>query len=185
MSRAWPMLVALLLVVARPAAAQDSSLSNAGRGTTVTAAEIAAAVRQADTGAVADAMLRVLPIAGEYNVGVSVVRRSQVHGRTPPEAIVHEAITEVYHVIEGRGILVTGGTVADAQPLPADDPVVRRLIGPSAVGKTITGGARQQVGPGDVVIIPPHTAHGFAKLQTARVVYVLIRIDPHRVLTPN
>jgi mannose-6-phosphate isomerase-like protein (cupin superfamily) len=130
-------------------------------------------------------MLRVLPIAGEYNVGVSVVRRSQVHGRTPPEAIVHEAITEVYHIVEGRGILTMGGTVDDAAPLPADDPIVRRLIGPSTVGKTITGGIRQPVGPGDVVVIPPHTAHGFTELQTPRVVYVLVRIDPHRVLEPN
>ncbi len=119
-------------------------------------------------------MLRVLPIADGYNVGISVVRRSQVDGRTAPDAIVHDAITEVYHIIEGRGLLVTGGSV--------DHPDVRRQIGPSAVGKTISGGTEQPVGPGDVVIIPPHTAHGFREIRTPRIVYLLIRIDPRRVL---
>jgi inner membrane protein len=185
MSSAWISVVILLPVLHLPAVAQDSSASPIRRSTLVTAAEITAAVTQADTGAVADAVLRVLPIAGEYNVGVSVVRRSQVHGRTPPDAIVHEAITEVYHIIEGRGILITGGTVEAAVPLPADDPLVRTVIGPSTVGRAIRGGTRQQVGPGDLVIIPPHTAHGFTQLQTARVVYVLVRIDPHRVLAPH
>jgi hypothetical protein len=60
---------------------------------------------------------------------------------------VHEAITEVYYIVEGRGLLVTGGTVDDAVPLPPDDPDVLHVIGPSAVGKTISGGTRQQVGP--------------------------------------
>jgi hypothetical protein len=69
MSRAWSTLVVLFLVAADQTSAQDPSLSQVGRGTTVTAGEITAAVRNADTGAVADAMLRVLPIAGEYNVG--------------------------------------------------------------------------------------------------------------------
>jgi mannose-6-phosphate isomerase-like protein (cupin superfamily) len=177
---AWSTTAALLVLVLNQAAAQAPS-----GGTLVTAAELTAAVEKADTGAVADAMLRVLTVAGEYNVGVSVVRRSQVNGRTPPDAIVHDAITEVYHIIEGRGLLVTGGTVDRPVRLPADDPVVREVIGPSAVGKTISGGTRQQVGPGDIVIIPAHTAHGFAELQTPRVVYLLVRIDPQRVLKPS
>ena len=80
---------------------------------------------------------------------------------------------------------MTRGAVDDAIPLPADDPVVRRVIGPSAIGKSISGGAPQEVGPGDVVVIPPHTAHGFVDLKTPRIVYLLVRVDPHRVLEPE
>ena len=184
MSFAWPRSVSLLLL-ACSAAPQSVSRSAASRGITIKAADIASAVEQTDTAAVVDAMLRLVPIAGEYNVGVSVVRRSQVDGVTPPDANVHEAITEVYYIVEGRGLLVTGGTVDDAAPLLPDDPLVLHVIGPSAEGKRISGGAQQEVGPGDIVIIPPHTAHGFAELQTPRVVYVLVRIDPHRVLRPK
>ena len=168
---------ALLFVLASQGIAQGA----ASGGTIVTAAEIAAAVHRGDTTAVSDAVLRVLKV-DESQVGVSVVRRSRVNGLTPPDAIVHDDITEVYHIIEGRGVLVTGGTVDNATQLPATSPVVRRLAGPSAVGKSISGGTRQNVGVGDVIVIPPHTAHGFSEVQSDRIVYVIVRIDPHRVL---
>jgi hypothetical protein len=111
-----------------------------------------------------------------------VVRRSQVEGRTPPDVIVHDAITEIYQVTEGSGVLVTGGTIESATPLAADNPIVRELTGPSSVGKVIRGGTLQRVGPGDIVVIPPHTAHGFVEISTERIVYTLIRVDSQRLL---
>lgn len=150
--------------------------------TVISAAEINGAIKLDETGALADSVLRVVPIESEYNVGVSVVRRSQVDGKTPPDAIVHAAITEVYQIIEGNGVLVTGGALESPTPFPSDGPIVRRVIGPSAHGKAILGGTRHSVGPGDVVIIPPDTAHGFAEISTERIVYTLIRIDPQRIL---
>jgi mannose-6-phosphate isomerase-like protein (cupin superfamily) len=144
-------IAALSLLVWCPAAAQELATRKPGGATLVTATEVRAAVEKEDTAAVADAMLHLVPIMGKYNVGVSVVRRSQVDGKAPPDAIMHEAITEVYHIIEGRGVLVTGGTVDRAVRLPADDPVVREVIDPSFVGKTISGGTGQQVGPGAAV----------------------------------
>jgi mannose-6-phosphate isomerase-like protein (cupin superfamily) len=182
MPRTWASLILPISFAATPVVAQRASTSASMRGATVTAAEIAASVRRADTATVADTVLRVLSINDEYNVGISVVRRSQVNGRTPPDAIVHDAITEVYHILEGRGVLVTGGTVDNATPLAADHPVVRYVAGPSAVGQTISSGRRQAVGPGDIVVIPPHTAHGFVEIRTPRIVYALVRIDSHRVL---
>jgi len=150
--------------------------------TIVRAAEVNAAVGRNTSGAVADSVLRVVSIESKYNVGASVVRRSQVDGRTPPDAIVHDAITEVYQIIEGRGVLVTGGTVESATPLPADGAIVRQITGPSSTGKRIVGGTRQEVGPGDIVIIPPHTPHGFVEIKTRRIVYTLIRVDPQMLL---
>ena len=152
------------------------------QATAISAAEIAAEVQRNNTGALADSVLRVLPIESKYNVGVSVVRRSQVDGKTSPDATVHDAITEVYQIIEGKGVLVTGGTLESPTPFPDDGPIVRQTIGPSSFGKMIQGGTRHAVGPGDIVVIPPHTPHGFAEINTKRIVYTLIRIDPQRVI---
>ncbi len=175
---------ALLLIAASVSAQTPPSADNARtpHATIVPAAEMAAAAKRNGTVAVDDAVLRVVPVGTDYNVGVSVVRRSQVDGRTPPDAIVHDAITEIYQVTEGSGVLVTGGTIESATPLPADHPVVRELIGPSSVGKVIRGGTLQRVGPGDIVVIPPHTAHGFVEITTRRIVYTLIRVDSQRLL---
>ncbi len=128
------------------------------------------------------ALTVLLVSTGGYNVAVSVVRRSPVDGRTPPDAIVHDPITEVYEIRDGRGILVVGGTLDDPQPFPPDSPIVPGLIGPSARGTTIRGGIRRQVGPGDIVVIPPHTPHGFAELLTPKITYTSVRSDGDRVL---
>jgi mannose-6-phosphate isomerase-like protein (cupin superfamily) len=161
--------------------AQAGPLRQADSTLAIMSAELQDAITLADTTAVADVRLRLVPI-GDYNVAVSVVRRSQVDGRTPPDAIVHDAITEVYEIREGRGILVVGGVLDDPHPFPAESPVVRGLIGPSARGTTIHGGIRREVGPGDIVVIPPRTPHGFAELLTPKITYVIVRIDGDRVL---
>jgi len=111
---------------------------------------------------------------------VAVVRRSRVNGRTPPDALVHEAVTEVYQIVEGKGVLVTGGALQSAKPIT--DPAILGEIGPSSAGQAIVGGIRQRVGPGDIVVIPAGTPHGFVEVTTARIVYTLIRIDPKQVL---
>ena len=168
-----------------PSTAQTKLDHSKGTATVVSNAEIGAVLAPAATSAVADNVLRVVPISGEYNVGVSVVRRVKVNGKTPPDAILHHDITEIYHVLKGSGILVTGGSIEGATELPSDDPDVRTLIGPSTVGKVITGGTGQRVGPGDVVIIPPNTAHGFVEITSEQITYLLVRVDPHRVLAQH
>lgn len=184
MQRALPYLVLTLLIAPVPAWAQAGSARQVDSSLAITSAEIRDAITLADTTAVADVRLRLVPI-GAYNVAVSVVRRSQVDGRTPPDAIVHDAITEVYEIREGRGILVVGGVLDDPHPFPAESPVVRSLIGPSARGTTIRGGIRREVGPGDIVVIPPRTPHGFAELLTPKITYIIVRIDGDRVLRPT
>jgi hypothetical protein len=176
--------VALLLATASVFAQTPPPVGDAAtpHATIVPAAEMAAAVKHNGMVAVDDAVLRVVPVGTDYNVGVSVVRRSQVDGRAPPDAIVHDAITEIYQVTEGSGVLVTGGTIESATPLAADNPIVRQLIGPSSVGKVIRGGTPQRVGPGDIVVIPPRTPHGFVEITTERIVYTLIRVDSQRLL---
>jgi quercetin dioxygenase-like cupin family protein len=56
------------------------------------------------------------------------------------------------------------------------------LTGPTSSGTGIENGDSRKVGPGDVIIIPPNTPHGFSEITSERIVYVVTRIDPHKVL---
>lgn len=78
--------------------------------------------------------------------------------------------------------LVTGGALENAQPVPAADAVVKVLNGPSTIGSTILGGVSRQIGPGDIVIIPPNIPHWFSAIATDQIVYLVVRMDPHKVL---
>jgi mannose-6-phosphate isomerase-like protein (cupin superfamily) len=151
----------------------------------VPGAQIQDALKQAPKGAVKDAVLRVVSVADEYNVGISVVQRSRVNGKALPDALQHHAITEVYQVTQGCGVLVTGGTLVGAKEMPPNNSDVISQLGPTAEGTGIDGGASQQIGPGDVVIVPPDTPHGFSDICSEGVTYVLVRVDNHRVLKPR
>jgi mannose-6-phosphate isomerase-like protein (cupin superfamily) len=99
-----------------------------------------------------------------------------------PDAYQHHDITEVYQVVSGSGTLVTGGTLESATEMRHNDPSVVSLMGPTAAGVAIKSGTRQRIGPGDIVVIPANTPHGFADLAPDGISYVVVRIDPHHVL---
>jgi mannose-6-phosphate isomerase-like protein (cupin superfamily) len=153
-----------------------------GTATDVSSPEIEAIVKKLANVRVADKAIRVISINNEYNVGVSVVRRAQTAGATARGAIEHSQITEVYHVMEGHGTLVTGGTISDLREVPSDNDVVTVLNGPSSEGNTIQGGVSRRLSPGDVVVIPPNTPHWFSEISTDQIVYLVVRIDPHKLL---
>lgn len=177
----WLVVLAALTLSGAASADKDPvPQATTPHATVVSSGEIEAAVRHNRTGALSDTVLRVVPVASKYNVGVAVVRRSQVNDRTPPDAVLHDDVTEVYQIIEGKGVLVTGGALQAAKPITAA--VVLGEIGPSSGGRAIVGGTRHRVGPGDIVIIPAGTPHGFIEVTTPRIVYTIIRVDPLRVL---
>jgi hypothetical protein len=65
------------------------------------------------------------------------------------------------------------GSIAVAvNPVPAH---LRRAGVPGWIGV----GA---VGPGDVVIIPPNTPHWFSEISSDQIVYLVVRVDPHKIL---
>jgi hypothetical protein len=148
----------------------------------VRSSEMKATINRDSTIAVFDSVLRVLPIENKYNIGVSIVSRSKINGKTPPDAIMHDSITEVYQIIVGRGILVTGGYLENPERIPTNSPIVQKIAGPSSKSLKIIGGTQKEVGPGDIIIIPPHTPHGFIKILTDRISYSLIRIDSQKLL---
>jgi mannose-6-phosphate isomerase-like protein (cupin superfamily) len=157
------------------------------RGQTNTAtdvpnSDIQTAVRKTAAQPVSDQQLRVVSVNGEYNVGVGVVRRAKTTGKGPGGGIEHSQITEVYHVIEGAGTLVTGGSLENPKEASPDGQVVKVLNGPSTTGGPIRDGVSRKLAPGDVVVIPPNTAHWFSEITSEQIVYLVIRIDPHKVL---
>jgi mannose-6-phosphate isomerase-like protein (cupin superfamily) len=128
-----------------------------------------------------DQQIRVVDIGDDINVAVGILRRAG--NRTEGEevnAIIHHRVTEVYYVLSGSGVLVTGGDESNAREFPADNPSVMILIGPSG-SRTVVNGQEQTVSAGDVVVIPAGVPHGFRHIQT-QVTYLSIRVDPDQTL---
>ena len=152
-----------------------------GQATYVTEADIQATMQKSASAPVADQQLRVVSIGGEYNVGVGVIHRAKAAPGDAVGALDHHQITEVYHIVEGNATLVTGGTMANGKDAAADSSLVKVLTGPTSSG-AIKNGQSRKVGPGDVIIIPPNTPHGFSEITSDKIVYLVVRIDPHKVL---
>lgn len=153
-----------------------------GTATDISSTEIQSLVKKTAADRVSDQAIRVVSINGEYNVGVGVVHRAKTSGTQAGGGIEHSQITEIYHVIEGNGTLVTGGSMDNLSEFAPDSPVVTVLNGPSTRGGPIQNGVTRKIGPGDVVIIPPNTPHWFSEISSDQIVYLVVRIDPHRVL---
>ena len=143
----------------------------------VKAADLRATLKQAPPDAVMDQQIRVVDI-GKYNVAVGVLHRA---AKAKQSAIEHAQVTEVYYIIEGSGTFVTGGTMVDPTPSPADGTTVKILVGPSTNGASIRGGQSRKVAPGDVIIIPPGVAHWFSAVD-ADMNYLVVRVDGDHVL---
>jgi mannose-6-phosphate isomerase-like protein (cupin superfamily) len=128
--------------------------------TDIKASDIQAAVAQAKaTGR--DAPVRVIDAGGQF-VAVSMTYREK--GRSAGGGS-HETVTEVYHVLEGSAMFVTGGTS------------VRRDDG----SFPIQGGVSRRIAKGDVVIIPAGTPHGISEV-LEDITIIVVRSDPGRVL---
>ena len=116
--------------------------------------------------------------AGGYNVAVGAIHRPE----TPPGvAAVHFKVSEIYHVIDGGGTLVTGGKMVNSKTRPPESESVRLEDGPGASGTSIDGGMTRQIRAGDVVVIPAGVPHWFSKIEGS-ITYLVVRVDPTRVL---
>jgi mannose-6-phosphate isomerase-like protein (cupin superfamily) len=148
------------------------------QATYVSLAEVQATVnRSTQAGVNPQPNIRVVD-AGGYNVAVGAIHRPQ----TPPGvAAVHFKVTEIYHVIDGAGTLVTGGTMVNAKPRPPDSESVKLEDGPGASGTGIQGGVTRQIKADDVVVIPAGVPHWFSEIQGS-LTYLVVRVDPTQAL---
>ena len=112
--------------------------------------------------------------AGDDRVNVDVLRRD-----APDEGpVTHDAVTEIYYILEGGGDFATGGTLTDPKPMLTNGkPTNPASIGPSQKGTRVTGGTTRRVAAGDVVMLPPGVVHGFTRLD-GHVTYMVVRVNP-------
>ena len=135
--------------------------------TDVTAAQMAAFLKALPRNEINDLPVRVVDVGGS-RVGVYGVFRPKDQ---PGDAIAHETRTsEVYYILEGGGTLVTGGTIVNPKPVPAN-----RSPGPR--GEKIEGGVTRHVSKGDLIIIPGRTPHWWSSLD-GDINYMIVRSDP-------
>ena len=161
------------------AEAETGAVSGPDAATDVTRAEIEA-VRTAPEGGI-DRQVKVVDIGKDTNVAIGILHRDAVARQDGPvRGIAHTKVTEVYYIVSGSGVLVTGGTMEDTQELPTDSEVVQVAVGPSVIGSTRNGHSRR-VSEGDVVVIPAGVFHGWVEIDN-HVTYVSIRPDPSQVL---
>lgn len=135
--------------------------------TDVTAAQMQAFLDALPRNEINDLPVRTVDVGG-HRLGVYGVFRPKDQ---PGDAIAHETRTsEVYYILEGGGTLVTGGTIVNPKPVPAN-----RSPGPR--GEKIDGGATRHVAKGDLIIIPGRTPHWWSSLD-GDIRYMIIRSDP-------
>lgn len=89
-----------------------------------------------------------------------------LRGRTS-RAELHETESDVQIGIRGHAVHVVGGELVDAESLPRKQ----------QRGMSIRGGLRQNLGPGDILHIPPGTPHQLIIDAEEPYMYLLIKID--------
>jgi len=155
--------------------AASSAAAQAPKGATdITAAQVQAFIKDAPHDRNSDRPIRVIDTAGD-RVGIFGVFRPK---DTPPNATMHQTdVTETYYVVEGAGVLVTGGTLRNPKaPRPSN-------LGNwmDVAGDGIDGGTSRRVTKGDVIIIPGGVPHGWTTLE-GDVTYLIVRSDPSKKL---
>ena len=79
---------------------------------------------------------------------------------------VHQKVSDVLVIQSGTATLVTGGEVID--------PVT---TGPNEIqGSGIKGGAKREIGPGDVIEIPPGVPHQFFVPAGTQITYLAVKV---------
>lgn len=112
----------------------------------MSAADLAAAIAKGPTDR-PNSTTRIFSLA-PYNVNVEK-RQPVAQG-----ASAHDATAELFHVLEGSGVMVTGGTIPNAT-----------RNGTNLQGKTIEGGTHQALNKGDWLIVPVGVPHQFVDIK--------------------
>lgn len=131
-------MLAAALLLAAPVAAQDAALPAS------TAAEIAALTRKAAATIKPGQPLLALPI-----LGFGPYRAVLEYRQAGAPAAVHKDQAEIFHVVEGAGQLVTGGTLDGGRAVDAKNDS----------GSGISGGSSRRLAKGDMVVVPAGVAH--------------------------
>ncbi len=111
--------------------------------------------------------------AGKHVIQLWVDQLKAGDGRAD-QGEMHTEVSEVYVILEGTATLVTGGKLVDAK-------VNSGLGSPTYSGK-YEGGLARQVRAGDVVVNPPGTVHSWKSIDSQKLIYMNVWIDPEKKL---
>ena len=146
--------------------------------TYISSDEVQAYVRKAVAEKLTDQQIRDVEI-GKAHVGVGVVHRGRLTSPAADSVAEHDLVSEVYHVIDGAGTLMTGPDLVGMKRRPADLETVRLFNGPGNNAASIRNGVTHQLKAGDVVVIPAGTGHYFTRIDD-HITYLMIRMDPDK-----
>jgi mannose-6-phosphate isomerase-like protein (cupin superfamily) len=156
---------AFLAVAAFPTLAEPPFIA-----TDITAGQVQAFLKGAPVGENSDRPMRVID-AGGYRLGVYGAFRLR---NAPPSANIHKThVAEIYYMLKGAGVLVTGGTLRE--PLNPHPSGIGSWTDVGSAG--IDGGVSRRLARGDIVIIPGGTPHMWAS-QESDLTYLIVRPDP-------
>jgi len=160
-------LVIFVMLIATSVKAQAPTAA-----TDITASQVQAFIKDAPHDRNSDRPIRVIDVGG-YRVGVFGVFRPK---DAPVTATVHQTnVTETYYMLDGAGVLVTGGTLR--KPVKPRQSTLGDWMDLGSDG--IEGGVSRRLTKGDVVIIPGGVPHGWASAE-ADITYLIVRSDPDK-----
>lgn len=140
--------------------------------TDITAAQVRAFLKNGPHDRNNDRPIRVIDVGG-YRVGVFGAFRPK---DAPITAALHQSdVTETYYMLEGAGVLVTGGTLK--KPTTPRQSALGNWTDIRSSG--IDGGTSRRLSKGDVVIIPGGVPHGWATAE-GDMTYLIFRFDPSK-----
>ena len=130
-------------------AQQPAAAPSAGPSKMVSAKEVAALIAKASVdrkegqALLAQSMIQLAP----YNV--SLEYRAAV-----ANAAVHETEAELFYVVDGSAMLVTGGKLKDE----------KRTNAANLSGSAVEGGTSRHIAKGDFIMVPEGTPHWFSAI---------------------
>lgn len=140
--------------------------------------EVQAYLKRAQGSAVLDQQVRAVDI-GKSHVAIGLVHRGRVTAPAAASVAEHDLVSEVYHIIEGTGTLMTGPELVSPVRRPADNQAVRELNGPGNNAQSIRNGVTHQMKAGDVIVIPAGTGHWWTRIDD-HITYLMVRVDPDK-----
>ena len=105
-----------------------------------------------------------------FKKGIGFVESSEFkinagHREGPGGAEVHGRDTDIFYILEGTAVLITGGTVEGGKTTAPNE--IR--------GTGITGGESHTVKKGDVVVIPRGLPHWFKEVPQVPLLYFVVK----------
>ena len=92
----------------------------------------------------------------------------------PQYSVMHPYSVEIYRILEGSGILVTGGLLIPPLAEQTSDDLMRTLHG-------IKGGLARTVREGDILVLQPGTPHWFSSIDGDSITYMESRVRTYPI----